>query len=154
MTWPIMKDYAKRNTTSHKPNRHREASRHFSFDHWLIVFIILTLALAALSASYTVYHNWLKEKEMHATQSEDATKPPPKSTIEKIFRKSGPEKRELHDNDKLKTAEKTAKTAKTAEKNTESKSLDTNEPKYDFYQLLPKMTVDVQSDNDEDTTSH
>jgi hypothetical protein len=141
-----MKDYARRNSNASRPNVRQELPRERNPDRWLIVFIIITLCLAAASAGYTFYQKWRTER---ATTAALAEKPlhPAKSILEKLFRKQ-PEKHELQDKTKL-PGKLTKKSPKSAEPKVET----SNEPKYDFYQLLPKMTVDVPH-TDDNTAQH
>ena len=104
-----MRDYAKKKISN---KRHRFPQN----DRWLIIFIIITLCLAGISALNTLYHKLVKEKQM-VTKTQTA----PMTPIEKKFKKAAPQSIEPA----------------------------TPEPKYDFYQLLPKMTVDVPASNDQ-----
>lgn len=126
-----MKDYAKKNTYRAKANEREAGSSH---DRWLIAFIIITLCLAALSALHTLYKKRLLEKQQAAQIAE--SEQPAKTPIEKKFKKATPKQHHV-------ISEKAKQAAVTTKAKTQDTAPADNEPKYDFYQLLPKMTVDV-----------
>ena len=143
-----MKDYAKRSSgASLKPNRHSTIETPDNPDRWLIVFIVCSLTLAAASAFHTFYQQW---REKHPLAIATTIAPPAKATPEKATHKTPVNKADLEPTEKPKTLEKTVKTkAKTSDVITDDdKPVITAEPKYDFYQILPKMTVDVPKNTD------
>ncbi|MDP1574791.1 MAG: hypothetical protein Q8L78_07675 [Coxiellaceae bacterium] len=138
-----MKDYAKRNSATLKPNRHSTVQTPFNADRWLVVFIVCALILAALSASYTFYQKW---QQKHTGQVIVTTAIPVKTALEKIARKPSDNKPTTEETPTPKNSAKLLKKkTKTIETTVADNKPDTiAEPKYDFYQILPKMTVDVQ----------
>lgn len=140
-----MKDYAKRSAPSSPAFNRRRAQNNKNntsktADRLLITFIISMCFLACTTGAHGLYEKWKHEHPQLALDTQSTTittieKTPEKklsateSTVEK--------KHALAEKNKKILAEKAEKPAPTD-----------NQPKYDFYQMLPKMTVDVPKDTD------
>lgn len=146
-----MKDYARKG----KPAEARNERGAFNLDRALIIFIITALTLSILSGAYTFYQKWrLTHAKTPITTEKTET---PKTPIEKTSHKPASQKQSQTDNP---PAEKiSAKSSKAkpktpvVEAKAEEATPETEEPKYDFYQILPKMTVDVDKKDDDQPTS-
>lgn len=141
---PDMKDYARKNekpVALQRHNRYRQDAtpvRTFNIDRFLLWTITLSLFGAVTSGLYTFH----EKSSLTMTKPEAALVKADAASAKKMTDEKPLKEVKTPVEKKTAKAEKVSKLVK-AEVTAQA------EPKYDFYQVLPKMTVDVTSSDDD-----
>jgi len=136
-----MKDYVKRTSVpSAIYTRRKSAPSSWTVDRFLLIFIVMMIIFAAIFGARSFY---LKHKAVLVPAAPVVENTVPSQKVLPSHVADTSEK--AHNKSPVLSEKEKAKIKTAADKSRVASA--SNEPKYDFYQMLPKMTVDVEKED-------